>query len=147
MSLYINRQHFKIKIVVGEPYITINRYTCVMNYLMNSVSKYSQIKHSSIQHGLFLFLFYHPMPSQGGMVRTSYFPLFVYLCGTSSNWISTLCINIDTTCIVNQLYVTQSIHLKLFSLLLSSYMFQHCWHLWGAYTKISIRTTAINSLK
>jgi len=113
MSLYINRQHFKIKIeVVGESYITINRHTCVMNYLMNSVSKYSQIKHSSIQYGLFLFvlfLFYHPMASQGGMVLNSYFPLFVYLHGTSSNWVSTLCINIDTTCTVNQLYVTINI--------------------------------------
>jgi len=40
MSLYINRQHFKIKIwVLGEPYITIYRHTCIMNYMMNSSSK------------------------------------------------------------------------------------------------------------
>lgn len=40
MSLYINRQHFKIKIrVVGEPYITIYRHRCVMNCMMNSISK------------------------------------------------------------------------------------------------------------
>jgi len=42
MLLYINGQHFKIKMgIEGEPYITIYRHTCVMNYMMNSISKYT----------------------------------------------------------------------------------------------------------